>query len=349
MRILQVVTDTDRRGGPVFAHDLHQPLADRGLTVRTVALAPGVVGGLDLPTLGPTARNPTTARTLRRLMTSADVVIAHGSTTLPACAFAGTATPFVYRNLGDPLMWANSPRRRLQTRLLLRRAAAIAALWPASAHALTAHLGVEPGNIRVIPIGADPQRYRPAAAEERAAARVELGLASCTPVAAFVGALSSEKDVATAIDAVARLDGVHLLVAGDGPQRVALERRATARAPDRVRFLGCVDDPRRVYAAADTLVLPSRTEGLPGVLIEAGLSGLPAVASDVGGVHQIVSAATGALVPAGDPSGFAAALDAVLARPDALGEAARRHCEQRFALDRIAARWAQLLEDVAAT
>lgn len=345
IRVLQVATDTDHRGGPVFARDLHRPLAQRGFTVRTVSLAPGAVGGLDLPTLGPSRLHMSTLAALRRLMATADVVIAHGSTTLPACAVAGAGlnTPFVYRNLGDPMMWASSPRRRLQTRALLGRAAAVAALWPGAAHALTAHLGVAPSKIRVIPIGADPQRYRPATDPQRATARAELDLDPHAPVAAFVGALSPEKDVGVAIDAVAELEGVQLVVAGDGPERATLERHAADRAPDQVRFIGRIDDPRTVYAAAHCLVLPSRTEGLPAVLIEAGLSGLPVVASDVGGISEIVIPATGQLVPPGDPAAVATALRDVLARPAACAEAARHRCEERFSLERVASHWARLL------
>ena len=352
MRVLQVTSDTDARGGPVFARDLHRPLAERGLTVRTVALAPGAVGGLDLRTLGPTRRHPRTIARLRRLMASADVVIAHGSTTGPACALAGAgvSTPFVYRNLGDPLAWATTPARRARTAAFLSRAAAVAALWPGAAEALHRHLGVPRGRITTIPIAADPDRLQPATPDQRTALRRDLGLDPARPVIAFVGSLTEEKRVHLALDAIgdrpvpAGIEGAHLLVAGDGPLRAALEDRARRqRAP--VTFLGRVTDPAAIYHAADVLVLPSRTEGMPAVLVEAGLCGVPSVATNVGGVGEIVTDTTGSLVaPDATAADLAQALATVVDRRDALGAAARRRCRERFALDAIADRWAGLLD-----
>lgn len=351
MRILQLVTDTDRRGAQVFAHDLQHPLARRGHVVRTAALAPGTVGGLDLPALAHSPYSPLVLTRLRRLMRSADVAIAHGSRTLPACAVAGagTATPFVYRSLGDPLHWADSPFRRVRTTVLLRRAAAVVALWPGAAEALTQGLGVAPEKLTIVPNGVDGRRFRPATAEERADARHDLRLADGVPTVAFVGALGPEKNVGHAVDAVAALDGAVLLVAGDGPARVELERRAAAAAADRVHFLGTLEDPRPVYAAADCVVLPSRTEGLPATLIEAGLCGLPVVASEVGGISEIVTAETGALVPPGDVTALTAALQRVLADSSALGAAAEARSRARFDLERVADRWTTVLEAVAAS
>lgn len=350
MRILQVITDTDLRGAQVFARDLHGPLARRGHVVRTVALAPGTVGGLDLPALGGSSRGPQTLATLRRLMRGADVAIAHGSTTLSACGLAGVGidTPFVYRNLGDPLQWADSRPRRLRTAALLSRAEAVVALWPGAAAALTQGLGVAPDRLTIAPNGVDGDRYRPATPTDRKKAREDLDLDEDAPTVAFVGALGPEKNVGDAVDAVAALDVAVLLVAGDGPTRREVQRRAEEVAPDRVRFLGSIEDPRTVYAAADCVVLPSRTEGLPATLIEAGLCGLPAVASDVGGVSEIVTRETGALVPPGDVAALTGALQRVLAEAATLGAAAEAHCRTRFDLERVADRWAGVLEAVVA-
>src|SRR5215469_13707106 len=130
--VLQVITDTDRRGAQVFAMDLHAALTRRGDRVRTVALAPGRTGGLDVPVLG---RRRLSLGTLRRLTTearSAQVLVAHGSTTLPACAVvsAFSRTPFVYRQISDSLYWARSAGRRWRVRVELTRAARTVALWP---------------------------------------------------------------------------------------------------------------------------------------------------------------------------------------------------------------------------
>jgi glycosyltransferase involved in cell wall biosynthesis len=155
-----------------------------------------------------------------------------------------------------------------------------------------------------------------------------------------IGALGPEKRVGDAILAVAALPGAHLLVAGDGPDRAALEQHAADRAPERVHFAGMLPGPADALAAADVVVLPSRTEGMPGVLIEAGLSGVAAVATDVGAVAQIVrDGETGLLVRPGDVSGLTAALRRALSQRERLGRSARRHCLASFEIGAVAARW----------
>jgi glycosyltransferase involved in cell wall biosynthesis len=144
--------------------------------------------------------------------------------------------------------------------------------------------------------------------------------------------------------AVAALPGVRLAIVGDGPQRGAVTAAARGLAPGRVDFLGPVVDPALTLAAADVLVLPSRTEGIPAVLIEAGLSGLPVVATDVGGVREVVvSGETGLLVAPGDGPALVGALRHALANGHGMGAAARERCLARFEMAAVAARWDDLL------
>ena len=352
LRILQVVADTDRRGGPVFAVDLERALSALGHEVTTVALAPGGQRSpLPLPVLGQTRRSLETLRNLRNAMRRVDVALAHGSTTPLACAVAGVGvdTPFVYRNIGEPLYWANTPLRRARVRLVLRRAAAVAALWPASADIIAEHLSVPRRKIVVIPKGVPAATFAPALAEDRAAARARLGIAGGGQAVLYLGSLAAEKNVAAAIDAVADLEGVQLIVVGDGPLRAELEARAEAVAPGRVAFLGPTDTPHLALQAADALVLPSLSEGMPGVLMEAGLAGIPAVATKVGGVATIVRAGeTGELVAPGDVPALTSALATVLSRPGHYGEAARRHCLEHFEVGVVAQQWDDLLRRVVA-
>ena len=162
-------------------------------------------------------------------------------------------------------------------------------------------------------------------------------------VVAYVGALSPEKRVGDAIDAVAGLPAAHLVIAGAGPQGDDLATRAERDAPGRTHFLGMVKDTRLVYRAADVVVLPSVTEGIPATLIEAGLSGLPVVATDVGGIRQIVvPGETGFLVTPGDVEGLRRVIDSAFGSAH-FGDAARAHCLERFDLSVIADGWADLL------
>jgi glycosyltransferase involved in cell wall biosynthesis len=345
--ILHVITSTQRRGAETFAVDLGAALTARGLRSDVVALAPSTTGAtLDVPPLGNAPLAPATLRALRRRTRTARLVVAHGSRTLPACTLglAGTGPPIVYRSIGDPGAWAGGAVRRARTRALLRRTAAVTALWPGAADALRRLYRVPADRVHEIPNGVPAERCPVPTDQDRAAARRELGLPAHAAVAAVIGALGPEKRAGDAIGAIARLDGVHLLVAGDGPEREDLERRAATEAPGRVHVVGALPGAGQALAAADVVVMPSRTEGTPGVLIEAGLSGLPAVATDVGGVPQIVrDGETGVLVPAGHIEALAAGVERALADRARLGAAARRHCLATFEIGPVADRWAALI------
>jgi glycosyltransferase involved in cell wall biosynthesis len=259
--------------------------------------------------------------------------------------------PFVYRSIGDPAAWAGVGVRRWRTAALLRRARAVVALWPGAAATLTDRHGVPAERIRVIPNGVPAARFPPAGEAARAHGRRRFGLPEGVPVAAYVGSLTPEKDVGALIAAVAGLPTVWLLVAGAGPERAALERQAGEAAPGRVRFAGPIESAADALAAADVVVLASRTEGMPGVLIEAGLTGRPAVATAVGAVPDVVvDGETGVLVAAGEAGAagaLAAGIERALAGGEAMGAAARARCLDRFEIARVGSMWADLLAEAA--
>ncbi|WP_406280281.1 glycosyltransferase [Embleya sp. NBC_00896] len=358
--VLHVVTDPRRRGSQAFAHDLDAALRDRGRPSAIVALAGA--GEMDIPVLGPGRLHPRTLRALRRRAAGADVVIAHGSTTLDACgiALAGTRTPFVYVNIGDPRHWARDALRRARVGLMLRRAAAIASVSPSGREILLRTYRLDPARVRAIPNGRRPERFTPAEVADRAKARAQLGLPVDATVLAVVGALAAEKRVALAIEAFAlvaapdpaggRVPGYHLLVAGEGPERAALEGLAERRTPGLVTFTGNLADLGPVYRASDALVLSSTSEGVPGVLVEAGMAAIPAAATDVGFVRDVVvDGLTGALADAGagagDPRALAAAIRRVLTHRDAMGRAARARCVERHAMETVVDAWVALLDE----
>lgn len=365
--VLHVVTDPRRRGSQAFAHDLDAALRDRGRSSAVVALSG--TGEMDFPVLGPGRLHPSTLRELRRRAAGAGVVIAHGSTTLDACgiALAGTRTPFVYVNIGDPRHWARDTLRRARVGLLLRRAAAIASVSPTGREILLHTYRLAPGRVRAIANGRRPERFPPPDSTDRCEARAELGLPPGATVLVVVGALAVEKRVALAIEAFAQLvEGAaerveaapentelpdyHLLVAGEGPERAALEALAARRAPGRVTFTGNLADLGPVYRAGDVLVLSSTSEGVPGVLVEAGMTAIPAAATDVGFVRDVVvDGVTGALAEvgpgAGDPVPLVAAIRRVLADRDAMGRAARARCLERHAMETVVDAWTALLDE----
>lgn len=169
-------------------------------------------------------------------------------------------------------------------------------------------------------------------------ARVELGLGD-RPVALVTGRLAVEKGHTYLLQAwVTVRDAVPaavLLIAGDGPDRQALEDEATALGlGDSVRFLGFRPDARTLPQAADLFVIPSLSEGLSLALLEAMACGCPVVGSDIPGIAVAAKDGEhGLLVPPGDVRKLAAACIALLQdRPRAqrLGAAARRHVEAAF-------------------
>lgn len=346
-RVLHLITDPRGRGAQNLARDVHGELLRRGAPSVLRALQPHADAPAehDALVLGPSRHHPATVRALRAAARDVDVVVAHGSSTLQACAVGllGTGVPFVYVNIGDPRHWTASLSRRLRVGAFLHRAAAVSAISDGAREVLLQRFRLPAGKVMTIPNGRPADRYRPAADQaERRAAREQLGLPRHGSVVAWIGALAPEKRLDLALAALDRLPDVHLAVAGDGPLRGSYPHSG------RAHFLGRLADPGVLYRAADALLLSSDSEGVPGVLIEAALAGLPAVATDVGWVGDVVlDGRTGALVRPGDPVALAEALGGVLSGDRAaLGAAARAHALARFDLTVVTDSWQQLLSQV---
>jgi glycosyltransferase involved in cell wall biosynthesis len=352
VRILQVITDTDRRGAQVFATDLAAALERLGHDLQTVALAPGAgTVALDVEVLGERRLGAGTLRALRHRARAADVVVAHGSSTGPACrlALVGSGTPFVYRQISDSLFWAPTWARQWRVRQWMRGAAGVVALSDTAAAVLGEHFGIAPRRLSVVPNGVPRGDHHPASAAEVRAARAALDLPVEARVVGVLSALVPEKGVDLAVEAMRDLTEVHLVVAGDGPEREWLERRATATDGGRIHFVGSVADPGPVYAASEVIVLASRGgDSMPAVLIEAGFRGLPCVATDVGAIREVVDdGVTGAIVPA-EAEAVAAAVRGVLddrERAAQLGSAAEARCVARFEIEVVARAWEVALEE----
>lgn len=200
---------------------------------------------------------------------------------------------------------------------------------------------------RVIPIGLDLERFVRPDAQAAAAFRRDWGVGEGDILAAYVGRLVPIKRVDLVLRSVAearrRGVSVQLAVAGDGECRPELERLAGELGlGEAVRFMGYVPESSTVVAAADLAILASDNEGTPVALIEAAAAGRPAVATEVGGVREVVVPGTGLLVPRGDHAALAGALERC-ARDQPLrermGARAQEHVLRQFSIER-------LLEDV---
>lgn len=350
-RVAHLVTRADRRGAEIFATVLADRLAAVGAPgeVRALLPAPGR-DALPVRVFATSGRvTPRLFWQVRRWARDYDVVIAHGSRTLPVSVLAllGCRVPLVYVNIGDPDFWAGSWHRRFRTSLLYRRVAAVAAISPRSAAVLERRFRVPRSRLRVIPNGRDHHLFLPTERQQRTTLRRGLGVPAEARVVAYVGALSPEKRVDRLIAAVAQTKN-WLIVAGAGSLRAELEQQARQVMGERVIFLGQVGDPRTVYSVADVVALTSESEGLPGVLIEAGLCALPVVATRVGMVEDVVvHAETGILVNvAASTSDLSRALDEAIDQAAFLGASGRARNVEMFGLDTVIEAWTSLLSDV---
>ena len=235
------------------------------------------------------------------------------------------------------------PNRLFAPLLYSRAVDGVAAISDAVATALTA-AGVPRERITVIPSGVDCEYFRPPSREERIAARHALGLAAETIAVGTIGALEERKGHRHLLEALAPAMGaVVCFIAGDGSLRSELERRAEMLGISaQTRFLGRIEPSRDLLWALDIFVFPSLWEGLGVAALEAAASGVATIASNAGGIAEVVRhGETGVLVAPADPGALRAAiarLAASAAERDALGEAARKRAVAQFAMSAMARR-----------
>jgi glycosyltransferase involved in cell wall biosynthesis len=166
-----------------------------------------------------------------------------------------------------------------------------------------------------------------------------------------VAPLRPEKNIARLIEVFARIADdprFQLVIAGDGPERVGLEKLAAARQLDhRITFLGHVSRPEDVLASFDIFTLSSETEQIPNAMLEAMAAGLPIASVDVGDVGRMVAAANHPyIVPRDRPDAFASALRQLAADPalrQDLGAQNRERAEQHFGQDQMFQQYEELL------
>lgn len=168
--------------------------------------------------------------------------------------------------------------------------------------------GVPDAHIEVIEPGIELPPARPSAAT-RAEARARWNLSPDHFVLGHIGAFTREKGQDIAVQAAAllapKLPHARILLAGDGPEKAALERAA----PDNVQFPGFLDDPDSIYSALDLFIMPSRSESWGLTALRAMSFGIPVIASAVGGLAELVEPGiSGWLVPPESPEALAAAI-----------------------------------------
>lgn len=206
-----------------------------------------------------------------------------------------------------------------------------------------------PHRIRFVPNGVDTARYL-AQPEERVRLRAEMKL-NGQFVWLAVGRFQEQKDYPNMLHAFARAVGgpgtqtARLMIAGGGPlEQQARDLAASLGVSDRVDFIGERSDVPQFMKMADAFVLSSAWEGMPLVLQEAAASGLPIVATRVGGNAEVaIEGCSALLVPAKNALALADAMSRMMAMPEAerrrMGEAGRRHVVENYEMDRVLDQW----------
>lgn len=205
--------------------------------------------------------------------------------------------------------WGTAAATAGQVRAAGKGAAGLLAVSDAMKRDMVA-MGMPAEHIRVHRTGVDLGQFAP---RDRGEAKAALNVRG--PLVVSTGALIERKGHDIVIEAIAALPNVHLLIAGEGACRGALEAKIAALGlTDRVRLLGAVPhgDMAALLAAADVMALASENEGLANAWVEALASGVPVVIPDVGGAPEVVTERAYGRIVGRTPAGFASGIAAVL-------------------------------------
>ena len=208
---------------------------------------------------------------------------------------------------------------------------------------LIQHESVPPDKITLIPNAIDLRRFT-SGGDTRAAARRSLNIPTDGFLVAGVGRLNPQKNFLLFLEIAQMLlpqfPNLHFLIAGEGPEENLLsEKAASMGISDKITFSGYIADTRRVYTAANVLLMPSRFEGLPMTLLEAMAMRLPVVASNLDGIAEVIEHnEDGYLSPSHSAVTFAQHIASLLcdpARAKRIATNARTKIEKYFSVERL--------------
>ena len=350
LRVLHVVAPADFGGLERVVHALARGQRDRGHSTRVLAVLDEgrgvdhpvveqlVSDGLDVETI---ALPPRAYVAERRALRSAlarfrpHIVHTHGARVdvldAPVARRAGFRTVTTIHGFtgGGP---KNRLYEYLQRRAIRRADAVVAVSAPLAADLVKSGVPAERVHTIVNAWTSDLQCM------SRAQARRQLGIGPDTGVVlGWVGRLTREKGADIFLEAVARLQDLDLraVVIGSGGEREALDGLVREYGiHDRVHWAGSVERAEPVFPAFDLFILSSRTEGTPIVLFEAMSTGVPVIATAVGGVPDVVSGREAILVPSEDVGALAEGIRRALADPAGMrSRASAAHARLASAFD----------------
>lgn len=268
-------------------------------------------------------------------------VVAHGGDAMKYVvpAMFGTGRPFVYCVIGT---YAGPPSKVHEGmwRLIMRAARTVIAVGDEVLDECTDRFRIPSARTVLIPNGRDSTVFRPSSTPHDTAPATLI----------FVGALTPQKRPERFVELVQDLraagHSLRALLVGDGPLSEPLAPSATDQG---VEMLGSRSDVPELLRDSDVFVFTSLPagEGMPGVLIEAGLSGLPTVSTSVPGASSVLQEGTTGFIVGDGRTAMAAAVGQLIedpARRKAMGSAARAWCASEYSLDVMVARWQQVLQ-----
>ncbi len=355
--VLHVVPEDSYRGAQVYAGRLRDALTDDPEQHHLVLSLFASGGGAMQPDLsldhasGRLRRaglNPLVVTHLRRTIRclGASIVVAHGGEALKYVVLAHGRARVVYYKVGLSTAELARPSRLRLYRFLVRHVALGVGVSKVVRDQMQDALGMPPARLRVVPNGRPPDLYYPASPQANS---------GDTPLVLWIGHLEPGKRPGLFIEAIrlVRASGIPFdaAIVGVGPLREQLQE--AAHIAD-VSWLGTRDDVPELLRSATLMVMTSApdTEGMPGVLVEAGLSGIPVVSGAAAGVNEVVDdGVTGYVVDAPDEADHLAQRIVTLLRSPELcvsmGVAGRKRCLTLFTIDASAAKWRETIESVA--
>lgn len=368
MRVLVIIDALRLGGAETLVAQQARFASTAGYSLSLLALSPpspersalaSVLEGVGLEPAYLGARRtvdvPAFVRLVRRIRESrCDIVHAHLESAItlgvPAAALAGIPAVATFHQLAAPLQGRSAARERLAVNAATRSRATIFVSEASreSFAALYRPGRPVPSSWRVVHNGVDLDHYAPgraAPADLRAAGLLD------GQVVTILAALREPKGIQYAVQAwpmvVSRHPHARLLIVGTGSEERALrEQVAQCGAEDSVFFLGLRHDVADILNASDVVLLPSLVDNLPTVLMEAGGCGRPVVASDTGGIPDIVEdGSNGILVPPSSSDAIGGAVNRLLGDPKlraTMGQAGRQHMLEHFG----AREWVQNLRRV---
>jgi glycosyltransferase involved in cell wall biosynthesis len=276
--------------------------------------------------------------TLRRMHPAA--VVAHGGDAMKygLPAMIGSGTPLVYCVIGTYAGPARVPHVWMW-KGIMAAASLVVAVGHEVAEECTGRFGARRERVVEIPNGRDPRLYHP-----------RHGPAAGPPTLVFVAALTPQKRPHRFVEVVQRLRttdrSFRAMMVGDGPLAASVTPVAEAEG---IEVLGARSDVPDLLRTADVFLFTSLPagEGMPGVLIEAGLSGLASVSTRVPGAAEVIHEGVTGLVVEDSTTAMAEAVGQLLDHADqrsAMGAAAQIRCESDFNLDLMARRWEAALQ-----